>query len=815
MTVQKNQTTRKKISCLELPDDARELLISKGFKELYPPQEAAVDAGLLEGKSLLISAPTASGKTLIATLAIISHLARGGRRVAYMSPLRALATEKYVEFSALSDIVVPDKTGRMQKEESPASAPPTHRITAARVTGERGNGMTSGKKISDADVVVCTNESLDAAMRRNHAWVDEVDLVIADEVHLIGDDVRGPTLEMILTQLKRKQRMRYANGPDNDPVGSHNKSANNAVTENTIQIVGLSATIQNDAEIARWLGCRLVKSQWRPVPLAEGVCDGLGNVIMNNNQNFAVDVGSEGLPAGLGAHAVTQNNGQSLIFVATRPSARATAMKASGLVAATLSDAEKTSLAKIAEKLAPGVLAAMMHGTGNKDDRGSAGKQGRKKRQADTGPLPSNTTELERDLAVLVSKGVAFHHAGLSEKMRQIIESEFRNGLIKLLASTPTLAAGVNLPARRVVISSLSRYDTRAGRVRPVSVLEYKQFCGRAGRPQYDQYGEAIICATDNDCYTMLEQYVNGEPEPLESRIVEGRAMRTHLLTVVVLNPGITKDGIVSFFLDTLGGHQSLKHEVTSAVDVALEFLIEHAMIASKGKRYASTLLGKKTSSLYVDPVTAVYLLDVARGAPMHSSGDSRHTLGFLYAITCCDEFNPKQSLLKNHYQLAETLLSGPRSSELLYPVYAEECSRNLLVLYDWILERTDKEIETAYKTQAGDLYRMVESSAWLVYVLSEMAKHAGRTDLLAELAILRLRIRSGIKEELVDLARMRGVGRIRARALCNAGIKNADDIRKTRPEKLATIRQIGPVVAASIKRAAASHTIKTVRTPA
>ena len=333
-------------------------------------------------------------------------------------------------------------------------------------------------------------------------------------------------------------------------------------------------------------------------------------------------------------------------------------------------------------------------------------------------------------------------------------------------------------------------------------MLEYKQLCGRAGRPQYDKYGEAVISAT-GPLYELLERYVDGEPEPLESGIMAEKAMRTHLLTVVVLNPGIRQDDLQSFFSGTLGGLQYAEREVEDAVGTAVGFLLEHGMIVSKGVRYAATSLGRRTSGLYVDPVTASYLRNVAAGAPRGGGKRAqRYTLGFLHAVMSCDEFNPRQDLLKNHYHFAENLLSGPHRAELLSPVYAEECSRSLLVLHDWINERTDREIETAYKTQSGDLHRMVESAAWLAYVMREMAKDAGRDDLLAELAVLRTRLRSGIKEELVELASIRGVGRVRARAIYDAGLRSISDVRAASPARLATIRQIGPTVAESIMRA-------------
>ena len=807
-----------------VPASARKFLESRGFANLYPPQAAAVGAGLLDGRSLLVSAPTASGKTLVATLAILSHLARGGGRVVYLSPLRALAAEKYDEFAALSGVKVSGagwrgrlREMRRRQQQQDRAARADAAITTARLTGERGAAAASRGpvKIDDADIVVATNEAMDAAMRRGRGWTQEIGLMIIDEIHLIGDESRGPTLEMILTQQIQQQEQQEKQRQKRPRPSKGSTGASPPLPPAKMQIVGLSATISNDEEIARWLGCTLVRSTWRPVPLAEGVCDEAGRVMMNDGRRFEGGIGTEGMPARLGIHAVSEG-GQSLVFAATRASARATAVKASKRIGKLLSDDERRELGRISSRILPARLRA---------DAAGASKGGRGRdvaavaavaapTSAASSPPPASAvtpaavtpasppTELEKDLAALVSTGVAFHHAGLSERLRGIVESEFRRGSIRLLASTPTLAAGVNLPARRVVIASVSRYDARYGFNRPISVLEYKQLCGRAGRPQYDKYGEAVISAT-GPLYELLERYVDGEPEPLESGIMAEKAMRTHLLTVAVLNPGIRQDDLQAFFSATLGGLQYPEHEVEDAVGTAVEFLLEHGMIVSKGGRYAATSLGRRTSGLYVDPVTASYLRNVADGAPRGGSGRraQRHTLGFLHAVISCDEFNPRQDLLKNHYHFAENLLSGPHRSELLSPVYAEECSRSLLVLHDWMNERTDREIETAYKTQSGDLHRMTESAAWLAYVMREMARDAGRDDLLAELATLRTRLRSGIKEELVELASIRGVGRVRARAIYDAGLRSISDIRAASPARLATIRQIGPTVAESIMR--------------
>ncbi len=205
-----------KLEKLDIPESAIEFLKSEGIKKLYPPQADAVKAGLLKGKSVLVSAPTASGKTLIATLAMISYLSKNNGKVIYLSPLRALAAEKFLEFKKLEKVSLGNK------------------IKVGISTGDFEN---IEKKLEKSNVLILTNEKMDSVIRHGAEWIDDIGLVISDEVHLIGD--RGPTLEMILTQLKRL---------DHNP-----------------QILGLSATITNSEDIAEWLGCKLVENDWRPV----------------------------------------------------------------------------------------------------------------------------------------------------------------------------------------------------------------------------------------------------------------------------------------------------------------------------------------------------------------------------------------------------------------------------------------------------------------------------------------------------------------------------------------------------------------------
>ncbi|MGY5149600.1 MAG: DEAD/DEAH box helicase [Candidatus Nitrosopumilus sp. bin_68KS] len=700
-----------KIEKLDLPKSAIDFLHSQGYEKLYPPQADSVKSGLLSGKSILVSAPTASGKTLIAMLAMISFLSKNTGKVVYLSPLRALAAEKFSEFKKLEKVALGKK------------------IKVGISTGDFEN---IEKNLEKSNVLILTNEKMDSIIRHGVEWVEEIGLVISDEVHLIGDENRGPTLEMILTQLK--------------------------LLDTKPQLVGLSATITNSDEIADWLNCKLVKNDWRPVPLSEGVCDG-GEVTMSDGKTFEVERSLRGTPIDLGVQSV-QQGGQSLVFAETRTRSKSLATKAADAIFQILKKSELSDLEKTSKK----ILSENEH------------------------------TELVKTLALLVKKGVAFHHAGLNQKCREIIEAEFRKGTIKLLSSTPTLAAGVNLPARRVVISNINRYNAKVGANRPISILEYKQLCGRAGRPQYDDYGESIIVGNGNT-EDLIEYYINGEPEPIVSKITDDKSLRTHILSVIVTHPGIKKEEILEFFMQTLGGLQSRKLTLKFAIDISLRFLSSKYLIIKKGERYAATEFGKKTSMLYIDPLTATYFRDAIENV----SKERNHTFGFLHLISNCDEFFPKFSLRQKDYESASLMIEN-NSSELLEPISEYDCSRSLLALQSWITESSELSLSDSLGIESGDMHRMAENANWLTYCLREISKHVERADLLDELADIRTRIVYGIRKELLDLVKVKGIGRVRARILYKHGIKNLDDLSKIPVNKLAEIDKIGSTIADNIK---------------
>ena len=702
----------------------KSLLGLLGYSSLYPPQELALAKGLLEGKNLLVTTPTASGKTLIAMMAAIKTIEKG-LKVIYLTPLRALATEKYHDFLALENI---DITG-----------------IKTRVKVSSSDYNSSGKEVEDADVVILTNEKMDSLMRHGVEWISHVGLFVADEVHLIGERERGPTLEMILTNI----RQLYPQS----------------------QILALSATVANSDDIANWLGCELIKSNWRPTKLIEGVYED-GNIRMNDGSRFKIltSVGVTSAAIDIAVDSL-KNGGQALIFADTRKRAFSLASKAA--------EAVYKSLDKSAQQRAFELSSQIL----SKGD----------------------DTELTRNLSHLVSKGVGFHHAGLGPSSRAIVEESFKKGIIKLLTATPTLAAGVNLPARRIILASILRYDAEYGINIPISVLEYKQLSGRAGRPQYDTFGEAILVAESGvNAEDLYDQYILGHPEPLRSQLMNDRAIRVHLLSAIARVPGIKKNEIYHLFESTLFARNYQKNTVVFKVDAALNYLEEEYLIKGRNDRYIATDFGRKATLLYIDPLTAVQfrkaLGSFDRSATRRNNGNNKsHTLGFLHIITTSADFYPKISLRKKDFEELSLLIQC-HSNELFYPITEYDCSRSLLALNEWIDESSDRMISNKVGVEPGDMHRMVENGGWLTYSLYEVAKLLKREDLLTEIHSLRSRIKYGVREELIPIVALEGIGRVRARALYDAGLTDIRKLAKVSGSKLAAISKIGPTVAAKLK---------------
>lgn len=705
-----------KLTELNLQKNVLEILNNHGIKELYPPQEKALPLAL-DGKNMVLSIPTASGKSLVAYLSIIHRLIREGGKGLYVVPLKALAREKYEELKIF------EKLG-------------------FKVGISTGDLDDSDPRLGRYDIIVCTSEKADSLLRHNVQWINQVKVLVIDEIHLIHDASRGPTLEVIISRFK----------------GLYPKT----------QIIALSATIQNATELSIWLDGKLIKSDWRPVPLREGVC--YKNEVKFDDGKIKTIEGT----AKNSLHRLVENSiangGKVLVFVNTRRSTVSLAKKLGAMVKKMLSEEDLGELNNILTNL--------------------------KKR------LPE-LTSVDKDLFTCIRNGVVFHNAGLSSIHRRSIEQNFKDGVIKCIVATPTLAAGVNVPAQRVVIRDLWRYSPDFG-MHPIPVLEYKQQAGRAGRPLYDKFGEAISIAKSKNKRDMIfDQYVLAETEPIFSKLGNQSALRMHLLSSIATDFVQDMDGVYRFIDSTFYAYQSETFTLKDEIDNAIQFLLENGFVEQiNNDRFMSTLFGKRTSSLYIDPLSALKLKQALEA----SCGKKNSDLAFIHAV--CSTPDVRSLYLrksdvwleeKAEKHKGELLLDHPEPFMEEYEWFLSDLKTSALV-EDWINEVHEDGIVNKFNVGPGDIHNLVETSSWLFHAMREFARMYN-FECVHELDDIILRIRYGCKKELLNLVSLKGIGRVRARALFNNGFKTVNDLRKVPVKRLAQIKTIGEGVAKNIKK--------------
>ena len=694
---------------LDISDRVAEALNDVGFVVLHPPQAQAIPIAL-SGRNLVAAIPTASGKSLIGYIPALQTIVEKRRKVLYIVPLKALASEKKDDFDRFADLHIR-----------------THLSTGDLDSEDRG--------LEDADIVVATSEKADSMIRHGSKWIQDVGLVIADEIHMIHDPGRGPTLEVALTKLMRRNR--------------------------DLQIIALSATISNADDLAEWLHAELVRSDWRPIPLKEGVFKD-DTIVFNDRTTREVPKSGDTVWA-LVKQAV-EDGGQSLVFVNSRRSTEALAVKFS-------------------------------------KDMGKIAGRELSKAEEDILEGDADSTATGRKLASCIKCGMAFHNAGLTYRQRRYVEDGFRAGLIKCIVATPTLAAGINLPARRVVVRDTMRFESNSGNT-PIPVMEVKQMCGRAGRPGYDPYGEAVLIAkNERDFEHLMEDYVEHDTERLTSKLFNDKVLRSHILGLVATSDADSEESIVAFLRETFFGTVSQLFGIESVVGNVVDFLEKEKMVAREGDIIRITPFGKRVSDLYIDPMSASILRDAVL-----KIDEETEVMPILIAAAMtpdvlgmypkkCDE--ARLDAVFDEY--CDRLLVDPDDIEdYMYDFFRSDL-KSAVLTYDWIEEIAEDTMTDNMGIGPGDIRSKVDMMDWIIYSMNEIAL-IFNPDSVRKVRPLMTRIRYGVKEELMDLVSFRGVGRSRARILFNKGIRTRSDVMATPYETLAAIPRIGPSLARSMK---------------
>ena len=671
----------------KVPDEILESALTRKIKVLTPPQEEAVDNGLLSGRNLVVASPTASGKTFIAELAMLKSVIWDRKKAVYIAPMRALVSEKYNEI----------------KECYPY-------IKSAVSIGDLDS---LDKWLEVYDIVFVSTEKLDSLLRHGIGWIGQVGCFVFDEIHVIDDVSRGPTLEILLAKLRRMVP--------------------------SAQFIALSATIGNPEELAEWIDAGLVKSEYRPVPLRRGIVV-RGSILYEEGKE---SMHANGRVAELAVvEDVLEIGKQMLVFYSSRRNAEAGAEKIGELVYGRLGEAEKKKLDALADEI--------------------------------LNVLDRPTAQCEK-LARHARKGVAFHHGGLVNKQRNIIEDAFRGGLIRVICATTTLAYGVNLPAHTVVVRDISRYSGTGGSQR-LGINEVLQIFGRAGRPRYDSEGRALMISKgEGEAEALFSRYMRSRPDDISSKLGVLPVLRTHVLAFISSGFLSRSDSILAFLAETFYGRQySDTSGIMEIVDEIIGELLEWKFVKRENGAYVATSIGEKVSGLYIDPVSAKWLID--------SIPKAKDLTSCLFMIASTLEMRPYSKATEEAYlEVEEYCRTFGTPVAGLYGE-PERALSTALMLREWADERSEAEIMKKYGESPGSLYTKLSNADWLLYSGMEMARliHADQSALLEA----RARVKYGIRKELLDLVRLEQVGRVRARIMFNAGLKTVSDLRHEGAEK-------------------------------
>lgn len=672
------------------------------IKKFNPAQKAVIESGYLEDKSnYIISIPTASGKTVLGILPALKTILNGGKAI-YAAPLLSIQNEKVKEFKAFEE-----------------------------------HGIKVGKHPSNSDLSVMVFESFDALTRFSWNVLREVDTLIIDEFHMIGEYSRGPTLESAITRAK--------------------------IINPSLRIIALSATLKNIDEIEQWLGGKTVEHNYRPVPLNKEVLD--AEMFNTKNKNDVIVKIVE---------KAIEDNSQALSFVSTRRFTESLATYVAKKIDKKTTKEQKQKFKQVADKLL---------------------EVPKKK-----GSLPTTTC---LKLAEAAEKGVVFHHAGLFNEQKEIIEDEFRKGNILMITATPSLMYGVNLPSKYVVIRDHTRWTSNGPASIPV--FDYEQMSGRAGRPQYDDVGYSYLVAkTMDEAFDLEARYVNGEIELTNSKLIDNKdAIYKQIIAQIASSLSKNLDDLNDFFGKTLYGFQMKNNPSMSMfaqdslnweLESALEFLLQNGIIRATPEGLKTTDFGNLIAKSNYAVETAVKIKEYV------STMEKLNPAEMIYALA----ETPDLPLISFKGRKSKDPVRDKLSECGLFAVDIGNPEATAVSLIEWIDERNEYEIENAYNVYSASTRRSAYEASRLVKFAKNTLEVLGNYSNLKDMDYLSARLYYGVKEDIIPLVvGVKRLGRKRARLLMKTF---GDNLSEASEKDLQKVEGIGSKLAGKVKIFTMNH---------
>ncbi|CAM8919656.1 unnamed protein product [Rhodiola kirilowii] len=750
-----------------LPQEICSIYRKRGMSRLYPWQVECLQVdGVLERRNLVYCASTSAGKSFVAEILMLRRVVLLGKMALLVLPYVSICSEKAEHLEVLMEPL------------------------GKRVRSYYGN-QGGGTLPKDTSIAVCTIEKANSLINRllEEGRLSEVGIIVIDELHMVGDQHRGYLLELILTKL------RYAAGEGNgDSSGGESSGSSSSKGDNAsgLQIVGMSATMPNVAAVSNWLQAALYQTDFRPVPLEEYIK--VGDSIYDKSMHLvrtmpkAANLGGKD-PDHIVAlcDEVVQEGNSVLIFCSSRKGCESTAVHVSRYLKnhSVKPQNDNDELADISSAI-----------------------DALRKCPAGLDPILGQT----------LPSGVAYHHAGLTVEERDIVETCYRKGLVRVLMATSTLAAGVNLPARRVIFR-----QPRVGRDF-IDGTRYRQMAGRAGRTGIDTKGESVLICKPEEI-KRIKGILNDGCPPLESCLSEDKNGMTHAILEVVAGGIVQSANDINRYVrcTLLNSTKPFDDVVKSAKD-SLRWLCHRKFIEwnEESKIYSTTPLGRAAFGSSLCPEESLIVLDdLSRAREGFVLASDLH---LVYLITPINvdlepdwelyyerfmELSTLDQAVGNRVGVAEPFLmrmahgapirksvrsnDNPKTlhdkSEKLLGVSSNKmlsdeqmlrvCKRFYvaLMLSRLVQETPVTEVCEAFKVVRGMVQALQENAGRFASMVSVFCERLGWNDFEGLVAKFQNRVCFGVRAEIVELTNIQYVKGSRARALYTAGFRTPQAI--------------------------------------
>jgi replicative superfamily II helicase len=819
-----------------IPDEVKEYLRSKGILNLNKAQIQAIEDGLLEDGNFVASTFTGTGKTVMAHIKMVQAL-KSGKKMIYIAPLKSIVVEK-----ARQDFKFYEKYGWKFIDSTDLAENERNRI-----------------KYENYDGIVMTFEKLDSIMNKTGTqmeWLKQVGLVVVDEGHEISDEERGAVLESALTKIriishdqtrilllsavlpnvgaiakwlkakycniewrpvdlevgfvmlsgeKKGNRWRDDFDDEEDEDGRQRQTSPQTLVMRTGNISHITKVQQTSPlpnfkllePDERYYAARLwAEKAFQKVHTEENATDPVWPVVKKT-----LDEG-----------------GQALVFCKSRPDTERKARKIAGFIGfqnspsqalekskrkSSKSDGEKDVRAQptLPEIMAASELTQDDSIVSVDDDEDVSIE---KSESWSLEQYARYLKQFDPQLYALVINGVAFHHAGLDLRARSKIEQAYREKKIKVIVSTPTLIAGVNLPARLVIFDSVMRFTDEG--LRRIPKKEFVNGCGRAGRVGLDSVGVAVFVDKD---FTAAVEYLNKPVEQVSSQLTRS-ALFQILCTMKRNEDGglefTTVNEINKFFSMTFSYSLGVNIAVQEYIDTLEKYgLIQRHSVTGA---YKVTKLGAEAVNYYLHPGTA-YMFSVLIDALKAKVEGKRLDLDkedmttdvlsvqvpdkitldtIIHTVVQTKEFAnhrkvKDKGLMHEYFEHDKkdfVINSEYEEPEIISAVMALHAK---MEMYDLLPDHYAK-FQQVYKNFGdGDFKMMQENMDWLLEALLSMARvklgHGSPTFQTVSKTILMLkkRMKKMVREELVDVCRVKHIGRKRALVLKSLNILTLEAI--------------------------------------